>query len=83
MTHAVPTGVSVRSMRQEDCPEVRNIFQEGIDTGHATFESVAPGWDRFDASRLPGHRLVAETAEGMIVGWAAVSPSTVSVRLSA
>lgn len=74
MTPAVPTGASVRSMRQEDWPDVRDIFQEGIDTGHATFESVAPDWDRFDASRLPGHRLVAETTQGTIVGWAAVSP---------
>lgn len=74
MSPAVPTGVSVRPMRQEDWPDVRDIFQEGIDTGHATFESVAPGWDRFDASRLLRHRLVAETAQGAIVGWAAVSP---------
>jgi phosphinothricin acetyltransferase len=61
-------------MRQEDWPDVRDIYQEGIDTGHATFESVAPDWDRFDTSRLPCHRLVAETTQGMIVGWAAVSP---------
>ncbi|UKA69114.1 N-acetyltransferase family protein (plasmid) [Arthrobacter sp. FW306-05-C] len=61
-------------MRQEHWPEVRDIFQEGIDTGHATFESVAPDWDRFDTSRLPQHRLVAATAHGAIVGWAAVSP---------
>ncbi|KQQ81090.1 GNAT family N-acetyltransferase [Arthrobacter sp. Leaf137] len=61
-------------MRQEDWPDVRDIFQEGIDTGHATFESAAPDWDRFDTSRLSRHRLVAEIAQGRIVGWAAVSP---------
>lgn len=61
-------------MRPEDWPSVRDIYQEGIDTGQATFESEAPGWDSFDASRLPGHRLVAETVEGRLAGWAAVSP---------
>jgi phosphinothricin acetyltransferase len=61
-------------MRPEDWPSVRDIYQEGIDTGHATFESEAPGWDSFDASRLPRHRLVAENVDGRIVGWAAASP---------
>lgn len=61
-------------MEPDDWPEVRRIYQEGIDTGHATFEWEAPDWERFNNSRLPRHRLVAETAEGRILGWAAVSP---------
>lgn len=59
-------------MRDGDWPAVQRIYREGIATGHATFESVAPEWERFNSSRLPGHRLVAET--DMILGWAAVSP---------
>jgi L-amino acid N-acyltransferase YncA len=66
-------------MRDGDWPDVQRIYSEGIATGHATFESEAPGWEQFNDSRLPGHRLVAETAEGRILGWAAVSP--VSARL--
>jgi L-amino acid N-acyltransferase YncA len=61
-------------MESGDWPDVRRIYQEGIDTGHATFEWEAPDWERFNNSRLPRHRLVAETAEGRILGWAAVSP---------
>jgi L-amino acid N-acyltransferase YncA len=60
-------------MRDGDWPDVQRIYGEGIATGHATFESEAPGWEQFNDSRLPGHRLVAETAEGRILGWAAVS----------
>ncbi|MBT2587385.1 GNAT family N-acetyltransferase [Arthrobacter sp. ISL-95] len=60
-------------MKQSDWSAVQRIFQEGIDTGHATFESNAPDWDSFDSSRLQEHRLVAETAEHGVVGWAAVS----------
>lgn len=61
-------------MRDGDWPDVQRIYGEGIATGHATFESEAPGWEQFNDSRLPGHRLVAETAEGRILAWAAVSP---------
>jgi phosphinothricin acetyltransferase len=74
VTTAGPTTITVRSLHRNDWPAVRSIYQEGIDTGHATFESEAPDWDGFDASRLPRHRLVAETRQGRIVGWAAVSP---------
>ena len=61
-------------MRDGDWADVQRIYGEGIATGHATFESEAPGWEQFNDSRLPRHRLVAETAEGRILGWAAVSP---------
>ena len=68
---------AIRAMEPGDWPDVRRVYQEGIDTGDATFESEAPDWEYFDRSRLPGHRFVAESADG-ILGWAAVSP--VSVR---
>ncbi|WP_104176102.1 GNAT family N-acetyltransferase [Arthrobacter sp. Y81] len=61
-------------MRRDDWPVVQQIYREGIGTGHATFESEAPDWEQFNTSRLPRHRLVAETAESRILGWAAVSP---------
>ena len=61
-------------MRPDDWLSVQEIYREGIATGHATFEAEAPDWEGFNASRLPGHRIVAETAEGRILGWAAVSP---------
>ena len=54
-------------MREEDWPAVQQIYREGIATGHATFESEAPDWERFNASRLPRHRLVAETSEGRVL----------------
>lgn len=54
--------MAIRPMNPEGWSSVRSIYQEGIETGHATFESEAPNWDSFHASRLPGHRLIAETA---------------------
>ena len=65
---------NVRAMQPADWAAVARIYQEGIDGGHATFESAAPGWDTFNASRLSAHRHVATAADGVILGWAAVSP---------
>jgi L-amino acid N-acyltransferase YncA len=61
-------------MNDDDWLAVQHIYGEGIATGHATFESEPPGWEQFNMSRLPRHRFVAENADGLILGWAAVSP---------
>ncbi|MET1154623.1 GNAT family N-acetyltransferase [Arthrobacter sp.] len=61
-------------MNSSDWPAVRRIYQEGIETGHATFESSAPDWASFDESKLHAHRHVATADDNIILGWAAVSP---------
>lgn len=60
-------------MRPDDWPAVRVIYQEGIATGNATFETDVPSWEEWDAAHLPDHRLVARRGDE-IVGWAAVVP---------
>ncbi|MCA9866135.1 MAG: N-acetyltransferase [Anaerolineae bacterium] len=55
-----------------DWPAVRAIYEEGIATGHATFETTAPEWAAWDAARLPAGRVVARRRHA-IVGWAALS----------
>ena len=62
-------------MTRDDWPAVEEIYAEGIATGNATFETSAPGYEEFDASRLRDHRLVA-VQDGRIVGWAALSPTS-------
>jgi L-amino acid N-acyltransferase YncA len=65
---------TVRTMRPDDADQVLAIYQAGLDTGHASFETVAPSWQQFDAARLAGHRHVAADAStGQIAGWAAAS----------
>jgi len=66
--------LTIRAMEAADWSDVRRIYQEGIDTGHATFEAEAPGWEQFNASWLNRHRLVTTAVDGRILGWAAVSP---------
>jgi L-amino acid N-acyltransferase YncA len=55
-------------MRPEDWDEVRRIYQEGIATGHATFETAAPAWNAWDAAHLPEPRLVARAGSGRASG---------------
>ena len=62
----------VRSMSPTDWSAVREIYEEGIATGHATFQSEAPTWEEWDAGHLRSCRLVAERT-GLVVGWAALS----------
>lgn len=65
-------SLRIDPMTVEDWPDVRAIYEEGIATGLATFETAAPSWEQFDATRLPHSRLVAR--EGVTLGWAALSP---------
>lgn len=58
-------------MAPADWPEVRAIYEDGIATGVATFETAAPSWELWNASRLPHSRLVARG--GVVLGWAALS----------
>jgi SAM-dependent methyltransferase len=52
---AAPEKVLIRPMRPADAGQVLVIYQAGLDTGQASFETAAPGWDAFDAARLPLH----------------------------
>ena len=65
--------VSFAQMREKDWPAVRAIYEDGIATGHATFETETPGWEVWDKVHRPDCRIVAR-AGGRIVGWAALSP---------
>lgn len=68
-------GVAVRPMGDADADEVLAIYQAGLDTGQASFETAAPDWAGFCAGKLPEHRLVAtDPAKGQVLGWAALSP---------
>ena len=64
---------STRGMTPDDWPDVARIYEEGIQTGNATFETRVPEWEEWDAAHLEACRLVMEE-DGVILGWAALSP---------
>jgi phosphinothricin acetyltransferase len=63
---------SIRPLTHADWPRVESILAAGIAEGDATFESVTPTWEQFDAGRLPDLRLVC-VSDGTVRGWAAAS----------
>ena len=64
---------ALRPLAPSDWPAARAIYEAGIATGRATFETKAPDWAAWDAAHLAHARLVAEI-DGRVVGWAALSP---------
>ena len=67
--------IRLRQMTRQDWEAVRGIYLEGIATGQATFETMAPSWEKWDSNHLPFPRLVAIAhGDEKIIGWAALSP---------
>lgn len=53
--------------------EVKAIYEEGIATGHATFQTATPSWEEWDQSHLPACRVIAKE-DDLVLGWAALTP---------
>jgi L-amino acid N-acyltransferase YncA len=60
-------------MQPEHANVVLEIYQHGIDSGMATFETEVPTWEKFDLKYLQHPRIVA-VSDDQLVGWAALSP---------
>ena len=66
-------ALDIRRMQRRDWDAARRIYEEGIATGNATFETRAPSWDEWDDAHLVHSRLVG-SRNGDVVGWAALGP---------
>src|ERR1041385_7918817 len=65
----------IDKMRDSDWEQVREIYLEGIRSGHSTFETEAPPWEHWNETHLPFARLVMRAGE-RVNGWAALSPAS-------
>ena len=71
--------VLLRAMVTTDAEAILKIYEERIQTGHATFEAEVPDWHKCDSGHLTQCRWLAEE-EDTVVGWGAlkqVSPRKV------
>ncbi|MET8155501.1 N-acetyltransferase family protein [Sphaerisporangium sp. NPDC005289] len=67
-------GITIRPMREADAARVLAIYQAGLDTGNASFETTAPTWNHFDQGKLRRLRYVAVDPDtDHVVGWIAAS----------
>lgn len=60
-------------MTPADWSAVARVYREGIESGHATFETEVPTWEEWDESHVESCRLVSEV-EAEVVAWAALTP---------
>ncbi len=62
----------IRALLANDWAEVKRIYEAGIATGNATFETKAPEWEAWDQGHRKDCRLVI-LEDGGVAGWAALS----------
>ncbi len=71
-TKSARPKITLEPMTEAHWPDVCAVYLEGIATGNATFETLAPNWEQWDRSHLSVGRLVARRGN-TIAGWAALS----------
>jgi len=64
--------MEIIALLPEHWPSVKSIYESGIATGNATFQTEAPSWQEWDIAHLPHSRLVG-IKDDIVVGWAALT----------
>ena len=69
--------IIIRPLLSSDYPAVAKIYEEGIATGNATFNTSSPTWEDWDKDHKKIGRLVAEATDDLgaktILGWASLA----------
>lgn len=65
--------ITISTLLPEHWDAVKKIYKEGIATGNATFQTVAPSWQDWNTSHAATCRFIAEE-NNLVLGWAALSP---------
>lgn len=65
--------IQIEVLQPRHWHQVKTIYEEGIHTGHATFETTAPAWEVWDQGHVKECRIVAKEGDTLL-GWAALSP---------
>jgi L-amino acid N-acyltransferase YncA len=64
--------ITITTMLPEHWEAVKTIYEEGIATGNATFQTAAPSWEEWDNAHLKTCRLIATENNG-VLGWVALT----------
>lgn len=65
--------IEIQPMLPEHAIQVLAIYEQGIASRNATFETETPDWPHFDTKFLPHTRLIAKE-DNDILGWGAIMP---------
>ena len=69
---SVRNRVRLREMVTTDAKVIFKFYEEGIQTGRATFEAEVPDWHKWDSGHLTQCRWLAEE-EDNVLGWGALT----------
>lgn len=64
--------MELKTFTATDYAQIAAIYQSGIDTGTATFETRVPDWNTWQATHLEAGRIAA-FENGQMLGWAALT----------
>lgn len=70
------TNFEIRPMENKDADRVLEIFQHGIDTKNATFDTEVPTWEYWDETHIKSCRFVMQTQNDQVIGWCALKPTS-------
>jgi len=65
----------IREFTQDDWRFVKSIYQQGLDSNIATFQTLCPSFDEWNDGHLQDCRFVA-VYEEKVIGFAALSPTS-------
>jgi phosphinothricin acetyltransferase len=71
----IVVNMSFINIKKKHFLDVAKIYQEGIKTGLATFETEIPNWEKWDNSHLQFGRIGFEK-NNQILGWASLLPTS-------
>lgn len=69
------TDSNLRLIQQEDWDDIKRIYQQGIDTNIATFETSCPTWEKWNDMHLKNFRYVY-ILDDKVAGWVALTPTS-------
>jgi L-amino acid N-acyltransferase YncA len=64
--------MNIEVINEKHWPSIKDIYQSGIRTGNATFETAVPNWENWTKGRLVPCSVVGIKNQ-KVVGWASVS----------
>ncbi len=67
--------IEIRQIPRRDIPRVLEIYAQGVEGGHSTFNTRVPTAREWDRAHLPVCRMGAYE-EQTLVGWSALSPTS-------
>jgi L-amino acid N-acyltransferase YncA len=65
--------MEIKPLEAHHWNDVKRIYEEGIATRNATFETSAPSWDAWNSAHLKSCRFVVLDGD-VVAGWAALTP---------